>query len=242
MARRSYDQYCGLARALDLLGERWTLLIVRNLLLGPQRYSDLLRGLPGITTNLLAKRLREMEAEGLIERATETSEAAAYRLTSSGKSLEPAIHALGRWGWGRLGKPTARDRRSIEWLLVALRRRYRGGLKLSAELDVDGEPYHMVLRDDEAEIGRGRVPGAELRIRGKATDIAELFLNGLPRDAGPRRIAVEGGGGLLRSLVDAFTRGDRPPGAPRSMRKEPGGLASVRPGSSVGTRQRRSAR
>jgi DNA-binding HxlR family transcriptional regulator len=63
MARRSYDQYCGLARALDVLGERWTLLIVRNLLLGPQRYSDLLRGLPGITTNLLAKRLQEWSAK-----------------------------------------------------------------------------------------------------------------------------------------------------------------------------------
>ena len=66
MARRSYDQYCGLARALDVVGERWTLLVIRNLLLGPQRYSDLLRGLPGITTNLLAKRLQEMEAMGLI--------------------------------------------------------------------------------------------------------------------------------------------------------------------------------
>ena len=68
MPRRSYDQYCGLARSLNVVGERWTLLVVRNLLLGPQRYSELLRGLPGITTNLLAKRLREMEAHGLIER------------------------------------------------------------------------------------------------------------------------------------------------------------------------------
>jgi DNA-binding HxlR family transcriptional regulator len=68
MSRRSYAQYCGLAKALDVVGERWTLLVVRNLLLGPLRYSELLRGLPGITTNLLAKRLKEMEEHGLLER------------------------------------------------------------------------------------------------------------------------------------------------------------------------------
>ena len=83
MSRRSYDQYCGLARALDVLGERWTLLVVRNLLLGPQRYSELMRGLPGITTNLLAKRLKDMEANGLIKR----TKGDAYALTVRGRSL-----------------------------------------------------------------------------------------------------------------------------------------------------------
>jgi DNA-binding HxlR family transcriptional regulator len=208
MARRSYDQYCGLARALDVLGERWTLLIVRNLLLGPQRYSELLRGLPGITTNLLAKRLQEMETEGLIERGGEGSEAAAYRLTPLGQALEPAIHALGRWGWQRMGKPTAKDRRSIEWLLVALRRRYRGGAMLSAELEADGEPYHIVLRGDRAEIGRGRAPVADIRVRGKAVDIARLFLEGLPKDAATPGVDVDGSAKQLRALVGAFTRGD----------------------------------
>ena len=206
MARRSYDQYCGLARALDVLGERWTLLIVRNLLLGPQRYSELMRGLPGITTNLLAKRLREMEREGLIERSG--SRDGFYRLTSSGRALEPAIHALGRWGWQRMGKPTARDRRSIEWLLVSLRRRYRGGTTLSAELEADGEPYHLVLRDDRAEIGRGRIPAADMLLRGKAVDLARLFLEGLPKDGDVAGIELEGTARQLRALVGAFTHGD----------------------------------
>jgi DNA-binding HxlR family transcriptional regulator len=208
MARRSYDQYCGLARALDVLGERWTLLIVRNLLLGPQRYSELLRRLPGITTNLLAKRLQEMETEGLIARGGEGSEAAAYRLTPLGRALEPAIHALGRWGWQRMGKPTAKDRRSIEWLLVALRGRYLGGATLSAEIEADGEPYHIVLRGDRAEIGRGRVPGADVRVRGKGVDVARLFLEGLPRDGGAPGVDVDGGAKQLRALIGAFTRGD----------------------------------
>src|SRR5947208_15766550 len=98
MNRRTYKQFCGLARALDVVGERWTLLIVRNLLLGSLRYSDLLRGLPGITTNLLAKRLREMEELDLIERTNSPGAATgqAYRLTALGATLEPAVHALGR--------------------------------------------------------------------------------------------------------------------------------------------------
>src|SRR5947208_2014430 len=111
MDRRSYDQYCGVAKALDLVGERWTLLVVRNLLLGPQRYSELLRGLPGITTNLLAKRLREMEAAGLLERleARGGNGGHAYRLTRRGAALEPSIHALGRWGWERMTVPGKDD-------------------------------------------------------------------------------------------------------------------------------------
>ena len=224
MARRSYDQYCGLARALDVLGERWTLLIVRNLLLGPQRYSDLLRGLPGITTNLLAKRLQEMEAEGLIERGDGASDAAAYRLTPIGRDLEPAIHALGRWGWRRMGKPSSRDRRNIEWLLVSLRRRYRGGVTLSVELEADGAPYHLVLRGDRAEIGRGRVPGADLRVRGKGTEIARLFLDGLPRDADASGIEIDGSARELRALIAAFHRGDAAPAD--GMQK---GLGDARP-------------
>src|SRR3954467_11579906 len=104
MDRRTYNQYCGLAKALDLVGERWTLLVVRNLLLGPLRYSDLLRGLPGITTNLLAKRLREMEELDLVERVNPAGGAGgqAYRLTAAGAALEPAVHALGRWGWKQM--------------------------------------------------------------------------------------------------------------------------------------------
>ena len=110
MSRRTYRQYCGLARALDLVGEGWTMLIVRNLLLGPLRYSALLNGLPGITTNLLAKRLREMEDAGLIERVRVSSggDASTYRLTPSGAGLEPAVHALGSWGWQWMANPARR--------------------------------------------------------------------------------------------------------------------------------------
>jgi len=211
MARRSYDQYCGLARALDVVGERWTLLIVRNLLLGPLRYSELLRGLPGITTNLLAKRLREMEAHGIIERTGGGARAdgtSAYGLTPPGQALEPAIHALGRWGWRGMGKPRPRDRRSVEWLLVALRRRYRGGATVSAELVADGVPYHLVLRGERAEIGRGALPAADLRVLGSGPDIARLFLEGLPKGETRANVEVEGSVKQLRTVIDAFARGE----------------------------------
>lgn len=208
MARRSYDQYCGLARALDVLGERWTLLIVRNLLLGPQRYSELLRGLPGITTNLLAKRLQDMEREGLIEHGGDTTDATAYRLTGVGRALEPAIHALGSWGWRRMGKPKARDRRSIEWLLVALRRRYRGNADLTVAIDADGQPYHLVMRGNRVEIGRGGVPVPDLRLGGAGVDIAKLFLEGLPKGAAPDGLVIDGSARDLRALLGAFVRGD----------------------------------
>jgi DNA-binding HxlR family transcriptional regulator len=212
MARRSYDQYCGLARALDIVGERWTLLIVRNLLLGPLRYSELMRGLPGITTNLLAKRLQEMERHGLLERtggaASGTDAAPAYRLTGLGQALEPAIHALGRWGWQWMGKPRARDRRSIEWLLVALRRRYRGGASISAELVADGIPYHLVLRNERAEIGRGAVPAPDVRVHGTGADIARLFLEGIAKGDAAPSVEIDGTMKQLRTVIDAFARGE----------------------------------
>src|SRR2546427_742794 len=89
--KRSYDQWCAVARSLDIVGERWTMLIVRDLLVGPKRYTDLLTGLPGIGTNLLAQRLRELEANGLVERADLPPPAAAtvYRLTERGEALWP---------------------------------------------------------------------------------------------------------------------------------------------------------
>ena len=205
MTRRSYDQYCGLARALDVLGERWTLLIVRNLLIGPQRYSELLRGLPGITTNLLAKRLKEMEEEGLIDRGADDG----YRLTPLGASLEPAIHALGRWGSARMGKPTRRDRRNLDWLMVALRRRYQGGVTMTATLEADGAPYHMVLRGDRAEIGRGAAPASDIRVSGSMDAIARLFLDGLPDAPQDSVLVVDGDATLLRTLVSSFARGDQ---------------------------------
>lgn len=212
MSRRSYAQYCGLAKALDVVGERWTLLVVRNLLLGPLRYSELLRGLPGITTNLLAKRLKEMEEHGLLERIRAAGEGGqAYRLTEVGRALEPAVHALGRWGWRWMGNPAADEHRSLEWLMVALRRRYRGGAKLVAELVVGEVPYTFRLGEG-VEIARGAAGEADMRATGPADVFARLFLGGWPAEGLPEGVRVTAGGiGGLHALVEAFERGDPVP-------------------------------
>src|SRR4029453_5585908 len=96
MARRSYDQFCALARALDVIGERWTLLIVRDLLLGPKRFTDLQNGLPGIPTNLLIQRLRQLEDAGILARGVLPPPAASavYQLTEHGRGLERGIGGL----------------------------------------------------------------------------------------------------------------------------------------------------
>src|ERR1700758_709978 len=98
---RSYGQYCPVAKALDVVGDRWTLLIVRELLLrGPARYTDIREGLPGIATNLLAARLRELESEGVVVRRKELPPVAAtvFELTARGRDLAPVLGALARWG------------------------------------------------------------------------------------------------------------------------------------------------
>jgi DNA-binding HxlR family transcriptional regulator len=104
---KSYDQYCPIAGALDVVGERWTLLIARELLTGPQRFTDLRSGLPGIPPNLLSSRLRELEESGLICRRQLPPPAArtVYELTEEGRGLEPTLRALARWGMHRLAPP-----------------------------------------------------------------------------------------------------------------------------------------
>src|SRR5436305_5264922 len=98
--RRSYNQYCGLAAALDMLGERWTLLIVRELLVRPCRYRDLLANLPGIGTNLLAERLKFLTDNGIVQQRDVggRSKRQVYELTNAGQALRPVVLSLARWG------------------------------------------------------------------------------------------------------------------------------------------------
>ncbi len=124
--KRRYRQFCGTARALDVVGERWTLLIVRNLLLGPRRYSDLLSELPGLTTNLLAVRLREMREHGLVESVSASGVREHYGLTARGAALERVIVELSRWGAGLMDAPREDDRIDVGLALLSLKPRYRG--------------------------------------------------------------------------------------------------------------------
>ena len=121
---RSYKQYCALAKALDIIGDRWTLLIIRELLLqGPCRYTDLQRGLPGVATNLLAERLEELKVAGLVkgEVAPPPIATTLYQLTPRGRELEPVLVAMGRWGAPLLAVASRNDVLRTHWLAMPIR-------------------------------------------------------------------------------------------------------------------------
>src|ERR1035438_10210648 len=125
MPRRSYDQYCPLARGMDVVGERWTVLIVRELLAGPRRYTDLHADLPGVSTDVLASRLKEMENDGLVShrRLAPPAAAAVYELTPRGWDLLPALMVLADWGAADLAERHPTDARRAHWFAIPLLRR-----------------------------------------------------------------------------------------------------------------------
>lgn len=166
---RSYGQYCGLARALDVVGGRWSLLIVRELLVGPARYGELQAGLPGIATNLLAERLRELEEVGVIQRTLSTdSNGVAYMLTPWGSELRDAVAALVTWSTPLMISGPQDDSFRAHWLVVALDSLLRDrrsdepttvGLAVDdtiVTVRVDGTGTHV-------ELSRGAVPATVLR-------------------------------------------------------------------------------
>jgi DNA-binding HxlR family transcriptional regulator len=155
---RTYAQHCGLARALDRIGERWTLLIVRELLLGPARYTDLRAGLPGMATNLLAERLRALEAQGIIARRRLPPPAATtvYELTELGRGLEDAVDALIRWGGRWMREAGDSDVFRPQWLALALRALTRPDraldLPLGIRLEVDGHSFTLNVTESGVEV------------------------------------------------------------------------------------------
>ena len=176
--KRSYGQYCTVARALDVVGERWTLLLVRELSTGPKRFKDLVGGLPGIGTNLLAARLKTLERQGIVQRATLPPPAGSnvYELTELGRSLEPVIVALSRWGAKLLDAPGEGEDLRAGWAAVAIRsaigRGAAGGRPSTYEFRIDGEAFHVRVRDgkegDGVEARQGFAPNPDLVVLGDA--------------------------------------------------------------------------
>jgi DNA-binding HxlR family transcriptional regulator len=169
MANRSYNQYCPLAHALDLVGERWTLLIIRNLFVGPKRFSDLARGLPGLGTNILTARLKELEENGLIQSRFLAPPAASsvYELTPYGRSFQVVMVSLALWGAQSLGTPKAGQVFSIEALELMLYMMFMPAVtsNLSGifEIKIEGEPFNAnfwVKVDDALIAVEQAAPGA----------------------------------------------------------------------------------
>jgi DNA-binding HxlR family transcriptional regulator len=208
--KRSYRQMCGIAKALDVVGERWTLLLARNLLVGPLRYKDLLETLPGITTNLLAERLKDMTEAGLIAQRTLPPPGAAvvYELTPRGRELEPVLLALGRFGASYLGAPKRGDRTHVRWAMVSLKRRYQGSTRAaSIALAVDAQhQYRLHMQGARLEIEEGAPSERDdVRVRMPGDAFRALLFQGAHARAlvAAGRIAIDGNAQAFFDLVSA---------------------------------------
>ena len=174
--RRTYGDRCGIARALDLVGERWALLVVRELLLGPKRFTDLREGLPHVSPDVLSQRLRELEEDGIVLRAKLPPPAGSrvYELTDRGAQLEPVVLELGRWGSGaafppgdaRLGPDSA-----VIALMTVFDPSAAAGLDASYELRFGEHAFSARVVDARIELARGAAGDPDATI---ATDPATL--------------------------------------------------------------------
>ncbi len=204
--RRSYDQYCSAARALDLVGDRWTLLIVRELLAGPRRYTDLHADLPGVSTDVLASRLRDMERDGLSTRRRLPPPGAAYvyELTGRGRDLLPVLQALGEWGEGALGERRPTDAVRAHWSALPLLRNLDGRAAGLVEVHLEEGTFHLWTGAEEGPVyGDGPAPGEPDARLTLDEETCEAVRRGeLPlRDAvRAGRVEVSGEGALAKDL------------------------------------------
>lgn len=179
MAARDYGQFDGVTRAVELIGERWALLIVRNLLVGPRRYGELAAGLPRIPTNILATRLKELQAADVIRRAPR-SRLIIYELTAYGRELEPVVLALGAWGFKALEDPRDEQVITPDSMTIDLRAAFRAnvaaGLPATAYaatvsgeellIRVDGDHLEVSREDGDADLAFATGPGIHRLISG----------------------------------------------------------------------------
>jgi DNA-binding HxlR family transcriptional regulator len=167
---RTYGDGCAIAQGLDLVGERWALLVVRELLLGPKRYTDLRRGLPNASPNVLSQRLAELERAGIARRRKLPPPAGArvYELTEWGLELEETVMALGRWAARSPAPPSDAPIASADSIVLALRARFapgaEHGLRASYELRFGEDRFRIEVADDEIEVARGDAHQADATI------------------------------------------------------------------------------
>ncbi|WP_406376255.1 winged helix-turn-helix transcriptional regulator [Streptomyces sp. NBC_00647] len=213
MEQRTYNQYCATARTLDLVGERWTLLLIRELLTGPKRFGDLQASLRGLGTGLLAARLKHLEREGLAHKITlpPPARTPAYALTEAGEELGPAILELARWGlkWA-MGERRATETFHPGWAVLGLRACFdteaAAGLHAVYEFRIDDELFHARIDDGaiEALHGPAQRPDATvtisqeafLRLTGQGFTFAEAIETGAASASGDKQ--------ALRRLGDLF--------------------------------------
>ena len=176
--KRSYGDACGIARALDLVGERWALMVVRELLLGPKRFTDLRAGLPHVSSDVLAQRLRDLETAGVIEhrRLPPPYASQVYELTARGRALEPALIELGRWGGANAPPPTDEMCMSRDAQVVSLRTLFdparAGDFAARIQLRLGEDRFRVEIADGAVATTRGELPDADAIVE---TDPATLL-------------------------------------------------------------------
>jgi DNA-binding HxlR family transcriptional regulator len=181
--RRTYGDRCGVARALDIVGERWALLVVRELLLGPKRFTDLRAGLPAVSSDILAQRLRELEEAGVLQRGTLPPPAGSriYELTERGRALEPVVLALGRWG-SEEPVPPGEPGMSEDALVIALKTMFdpaaADGLDKRYELRLNEQPFRLDVAGGRLEAARGPNDRADATIEADVGTLATVLWHG----------------------------------------------------------------
>lgn len=201
---RSYGQFCGLARALDRVGQRWTLLIVRELLLGPKRFTDLQEGLPGVATNLLTDRLRQLREDGLVSQRElpPPSSSTVYELAEPGEALRPVVEELIRWGGRWMISGAGDDAFRGGWLALALKSLGAGaGLEGQRVIRFETGSGAMTLSlgGDGVSVA-GAAADPELVVRGDPALMLGVAAGALPVDA-TAGLELEPGGEASRSLL-----------------------------------------
>lgn len=223
---RTYGQFCVLAKALDVIGDRWALLIVRELLVqGRCRYTDLRHGLPGIATNLLADRLRELEQSGVVRResAPRPVSATLFSLTPRGEDLEPVVRALGRWGAPLLAQASPEDAFRIHWLALPVSFHLTDQTPelppVAVELRTEGDVTVVRTEKGTVRAGPGSAPRPDLVLSGPAQPVVGLLM-GVLSQADARSQGVRHTGDL-KVLARLQPTPAEDPGAP------PGGPGAV---------------
>ena len=203
---RTYGENCGLARALEIVGERWALLVVRELLPGPKRFTDLARGMPRIPSNVLAARLKEMEAAGVVERRTvpRPGTGVVYELTDYGRELDGVLLALARWGVRARTETPADAMPGACSLVLGLRSAFRPGTDVRGtyEIHVGDTVVHARVDGGELTVGEGPLPDADVTVR---TDLrlGAVITGELSPDAA--EVSLTGDAGLWRRFPEVFS-------------------------------------
>jgi DNA-binding HxlR family transcriptional regulator len=209
--KRSYGDRCGIARALDLVGERWALLVVRELVLGPKRFTDLRAGLPQVSPDILSQRLRDLEQSGIVRRGTLPPPAGSriYELTARGRELEPILLALGRWG-SVAPLPAGEPQMGVDAVVIALKSLFApsiaDGLNASYELRLGEQRFRVAVADSRIELGRGRAKAPDATIDTDPSTLAGLLWHGreLQEAEGSDDAAIAGDRSAVTRLLGLF--------------------------------------